>query len=490
MTDKAKRINPLDNVAVALFPLKSGETELGVRLSADIPAGHKFALTDIKRGGNVIKYGCPIGRATEDIPAGAWAHTHNVKTNLSGINEYEYAPVRGAAGAPASGSFEGYRRENGKVGIRNEIWVIPTVGCVNDAAKRIAEKANAALAGRVDGVFAFTHPYGCSQLGDDHKNTQKLLAALVKHPNAGGALVIGLGCENNNIPAFREVLGGVNEKRVKFLVCQDETDEDAAGLRLINEIAREIEGDKRETLPLSELVIGLKCGGSDGLSGITANPLLGRVSDAVCACGGSAILTEVPEMFGAETILMNRCASREIFDKAVSMINGFKEYFMRYKQEIYENPSPGNKAGGITTLEDKSLGCTQKGGAGEVTDVLNYTETLTKKGLNLANGPGNDICAVTALTAAGAQIILFTTGRGTPLGAPVPTVKVSTNTPLSEKKPDWIDFDAGVLAEGAGMDETAAALLALVAETASGRKTKNEISGCRSIAIFKDGVTL
>jgi altronate hydrolase len=490
MTGRAKRINPLDNVAVALFPLKKGESELETVLLSDIPAGHKFALTDIAMGENVIKYGSVIGRATENIPAGAWAHTHNVKTNLSGLSEYEYAPTRVSAASPAEGSFMGYRRKDGRVGIRNEIWVIPTVGCVNDAAKRIAEKANKRLKGVIDGVFAYTHPYGCSQLGDDHKNTQKLLAALVKHPNAGGALVIGLGCENNNIPVFREVLGETDDRRVKFLVCQDETDEDEVGARLIGDIAKAMQSDEREEMPLSELVIGLKCGGSDGLSGITANPLLGRVSDAVCAAGGSAILTEVPEMFGAETLLMNRCASREVFDKAVRMINGFKEYFIRYKQEIYENPSPGNKAGGITTLEDKSLGCTQKGGAGVVADVLDYTERLTKKGLNLAYGPGNDICAVTALTAAGAQLILFTTGRGTPLGAPVPTIKVSTNTALSERKPSWIDFDAGILVSGADMDTAAAQLLKLVTDTASGAETKNERSNCRSIAIFKDGVTL
>ena len=345
-------------------------------------------------------------------------------------------------------------REDGRVGIRNEVWIVNTVGCVNGTAKTLERMAQAAYGDRVDGIHCFVHPYGCSQLGEDHRNTQKLLASMVRHPNAGAVLVLSLGCENNNVNEFKKVLSDYNPERVKFLVTQDVEDEIEAGMRLLDELTAYASAFKRQTVDASELVIGLKCGGSDGLSGITANPLLGCASDLLARHGGTTLLTEVPEMFGAETILMDRCKDEATFRKAVDLINNFKEYFIRHGQEVYENPSPGNKAGGITTLEDKSLGCTQKGGTAEVRDVLRYCEPVTEKGLNLVQGPGNDLCAITALMAAGAQMVLFTTGRGTPVGAPIPTVKVSTNTPLAEKKRDWIDFNAGILAQGADMQET------------------------------------
>ena len=489
------QIHPLDNVAVALAPIPAGEAIAldgcaPLTLREDIPAGHKFALRKIGEGEAVVKYGAPIGHAAEPIPAGAWAHTHNVRTNLSGLLEYRYEPAEIPAVTPMRGSFMGYLRPDGRVGVRNEIWIINTVGCVNKTAERLAALAGARWAGQTDGIFAFVHPYGCSQLGDDHLNTQKLLSRMARHPNAGGVLVLGLGCENNNIPAFREVLGEVDPARVKFLVAQEAEDEIEAGLALIGELVEAMRADQRTPQPLDKLVLGLKCGGSDGFSGITANPLLGALSDGVCAAGGTALLSEVPEMFGAETILLNRCRDRATFDDAVELINGYKRYFMRYGQEIYENPSPGNKAGGITTLEDKSLGCTQKGGTGRVEGVLDYAEPVRQPGLNLVYGPGNDICAVTGLMAAGAQLILFTTGRGTPLGAPVPTLKIATNSALAAKKAHWIDYDAGRLLSGLSMERAANELLQLVLDTASGAPAKNELGGYREIAIFKDGVTL
>ncbi len=484
---RAKRIHPSDDVAVALAPISKGEQALGVTALDDIPFGHKMALRPILRGEDVTKYGMPIGRATEDIPLGAWVHTHNLATKLDTVREYRYEPSRIPAITPFEGSFMGYLRADGSVGIRNELWILPTVGCVNGAAEAIAFRARREVGVP---VYAFCHPYGCSQLGEDHENTQKILARLARHPNAGGVLVLGLGCENNHIAAFRAVLGAVDERRVRFLCAQDAEDEIEEGLRLVREIALTVRGDQRTAQGVSKIVLGLKCGGSDGLSGITANPLLGTVSDGVCAAGGSALLTEVPEMFGAETLLMNRCENEETFRSAADMVNGFKRYFASHGQPVYENPSPGNRAGGITTLEEKSLGCTQKGGTGPVSDVLGYGETRRKSGLTLVNAPGNDICAVTALAAAGAQLVLFTTGRGTPLGAPVPTVKISSNAVLTAKKKNWIDFDASPLMDGAPLADEARRLFSLILDAASGTETRNERNGERQIAIFKNGVTL
>lgn len=491
------RIHPTDNIAIALEDLAAGRSlEVGglcVTLAQSIPRGHKVALVPIAKDQNVIKYGSPIGHATEAIGPGAWVHTQNLKTNLGGTLEYVYRPTPSPIVYKGDGpTFDGFVRPNGDVGIRNELWILPTVGCVNHIAEALARKFNQMLPkGSIDGVYAYTHPYGCSQLGEDHTNTRKLLASLAHHPNAGGVLVIGLGCENNTMASFRKALGEIDPNRFRFLISQQVEDEMETGLALLGELA-EIAGKAvREPVPVSKLRVGLKCGGSDGLSGITANPLVGAFSDLLIASGGTSVLTEVPEMFGAETLLMNRCVSREVYEKCVSMVNGFKEYFLRHNQVVYENPSPGNKDGGITTLEEKSLGCTQKGGCGPVVDVLGYADRLRQPGLNLLDGPGNDIVAVTDLAASGAHIILFTTGRGTPLGGCVPTVKISTNSELARHKKNWIDFDAGELLHGATMEELAAHLFLDVLAIASGRKqTQAEINGFREIAIFKDGVTL
>ena len=457
------RISPLDNVEV------------------NLDTGHKRAVRDIPAGENVIKYGFPIGHATEDIPAGSLVHTNNLKTNLSEKLEYTYQPSWRELSPLPEAVFMGYERSDGQVGIRNDVWIVHSVGCINKVAEEIAKRT---------GALSFPHPFGCSQLGDDQEVTQKILCGLIHHPNAGGVLVLGLGCENNNLTELKKRLGEYDPRRVKFLNAQEAEDEIETGVRLVEELMDYAAGFRRTPVPVSRLKVGLKCGGSDGLSGITANPLVGRFSDLLIARGGTSVLTEVPEMFGAETLLMERCETREVFEKTVALINNFKDYFTRHHQVIYENPSPGNKAGGISTLEEKSLGCVQKGGTSKVVDVLDYGDFLIKPGLNLLNGPGNDIVAITNLTAAGAHMILFTTGRGTPVGAPVPTVKIATNSNLALRKKNWIDFNAGVLAEGADMEQTAEELFDFCIRVASGQETKNEVHGYREISIFKDGVTL
>ena len=491
---KGIRIHPDDNVAVALEDLRKGETltldTVSVTAIEDIARGHKIALRDIKEGEPVVKYGNPIGLAKADIPAGAWAHVHNVRTGLSESADYTYDHKVYDKPKVSPRTFMGYRRPDGRAAVRNELWIIPTVGCVNSIAARMVQENQHLVKGSIDGLYTFAHPYGCSQMGGDHAQTRKLLAALVRHPNAGGVLVLSLGCENLTHDQFVEELGEWDDKRVKFLTCQQVEDEFEAGAKLLEELAEYAGQFKREELPASELVVGMKCGGSDGLSGITANPTVGRFSDRLTALGGSTVLTEVPEMFGAENILFSRCMDEEVFNKAVRMVNNFKEYFVSHGQVVYENPSPGNKAGGITTLEDKSCGCVQKGGSAQIVDVLEYAEPVRKKGLNLLSGPGNDLVSATDLTAAGAHIILFTTGRGTPFGAPAPTVKISTNTALYEKKGNWIDFNAGTVAQGEDLDHAGDRLLDFVLEIASGKKTHAEERGAREIAIFKDGVTL
>jgi len=488
------KINPADNVAVALQDLSKGTVVEGVTLSMDIPRGHKIVLRDLKAGENVIKYGFPIGHVTRDAAAGTVVDHTCIKTNLEGLLEYTYQPALvDIPDAPLKRTFKGFRRADGQVGVRNQIWVIPNVGCVNGICQTIVERFKAEIAGKegsVDAVVAFPHNYGCSQLGADHENTRTVLADMVHHPNAGGVLVVSLGCENNQLDAFRELVGPVDENRVRMFVTQKVDDEIEYGLQQLREIFAVCSKDEREDVPVSELRVGLKCGGSDGLSGITANPLLGVFSDWIVDQGGTTVLTEVPEMFGAETILMNRCQDVATFDKTVHLINDFKEYFMKQGMPVYENPSPGNKAGGISTLEEKSLGCTQKCGKSIVRGVLKYGERLNVKGLNLLSAPGNDLVASTALASCGCQIVLFTTGRGTPFGTFVPTMKISTNTPLFEQKGHWIDFNAGALAQGEPMADVAARFIDFVLAAASGVPVNNEKNGWREIAIFKQGVTL
>jgi altronate hydrolase len=489
------KINPADNVAVAIENLYAGEQlnidDETIVLQDNVPAGHKIALRNFASGDNIIKYGLPIGHTSEIIGQGNLINEKNLKTNLDGILEYSYSPVpTPVLISEQQWTFEGYRRKNGDVGIRNEIWIIPTVGCVNGIINELAKSFNEEIVDEVDAVVSYPHNYGCSQLGEDSENTRKILRDMVLHPNAGGALIVGLGCENNQPETFRKLLGDYDPERVKFLVTQDVKDEYGEGMKLLREIYSAVSKDRRTETPLSELRVGLKCGGSDGFSGITANPLLGVFSDFIVSQGGTTVLSEAPEMFGAETLLMERCQNREVFEKTVCLINGFKQYFIANNQPVYENPSPGNKAGGISTLEEKSLGCTQKSGSSAVKDVLMYGERLKTKGLNLLSAPGNDLVASTALAASGCQIVLFTTGRGTPFGTFVPTVKISTNSSLSDNKPGWIDFNAGTLLEGEDMKSLNERFIQFVIETANGNYVNNEKKNYREISIFKTGITL
>ncbi len=488
-------VDPRDHVATALRDLVAGETldlrGLSIVARADIPKGHKIAIRSASAGSDVLKYGWPIGRAVVDIAVGDHVHVHNVHTRLEGVEGYSFVPTAPEPHAePLARTFDGYRRKSGRAGTRNEIWVLCTVGCVANTARRIAEKANQRFAGRVDGVFAFPHPFGCSQLGDDLTHTRKLIAALASHPNAGGVLLLGLGCENNQLKALLDSAPEIDRDRLKSFTTQMVEDELEDGLAAVEALVEIAEQDRREPIPVSELVVGLKCGGSDGFSGVTANPLVGRIADKVADAGGTPVLTEIPEVFGAENVLLQRAASREIFDQAVGVIDDFKRYFIDNNQPIYENPSPGNIAGGITTLEEKSLGAVQKGGRAPLVEVLRYGERVGPHGLTLLEAPGNDAVSSTALTAAGATVILFTTGRGTPLGFPAPTLKIASNSGLAQRKPGWIDFDAGQVLEGVSMDDAADRLMDLVVDTASGKATKAELNGEREIAIWKSGVTL
>lgn len=496
METKYLKINPADNVAVAILNLSAGETisvnGLDIKLNEEVPAGHKFALKDFAVDDHIVKYGYAIGHAITPIKQGDWVNEKKIKTNLSGLLEYTYNPAHETLDiANKNLTFKGYKRKNGDVGVRNEIWIIPTVGCVNGIVNQLADQLRRETEGKgVDAIVAFPHNYGCSQLGDDHENTRKILRDMVLHPNAGAVFVVGLGCENNQLTAFREFLGEYDADRVAFMETQKVGDEFEEGMAILRDLYSKASKDVRVDVPISELRVGLKCGGSDGFSGITANPLLGMFSDFLIAQGGTSVLTEVPEMFGAETILMNRCENKELFEQTVHLINDFKDYFIRNEQPIYENPSPGNKAGGISTLEEKSLGCTQKCGKSVVKGVMKYGERIQIKGLNLLSAPGNDLVAATTLAASGCHMVLFTTGRGTPFGTFVPTMKISTNSNLANNKPGWIDFNAGVILENEPMEKTCERFTDYIIKVASGEPVNNEKKNYREIAIFKTGVTL
>ena len=492
------KINPADSVVVCLQPKKKGEIievdGIKVALNQDTPAGHKVLIKDVRQGEDIIKYGYPIGHAREDLKAGDWVNENNLKTNLSGTLEYTYQPVGKELSIPVENrTFKGYVRKNGDVGVRNEIWIVPTVGCVNGIAERLADQLRKEIVkdGSIDAVYAWHHNYGCSQLSDDHENTRKVLRDICLHPNAGAVLVLSLGCENNKPEDFMQMLGDYDKERIKLLVTQRVVgDEVEAGMTMLRDLYAVASQDHREEVPVSKLRVGLKCGGSDGFSGITANPLVGEFSDWLVAQGGTSVLTEVPEMFGAETILMNRCRTEELFQQTVSMVNNFKNYFLSHGEPVGENPSPGNKAGGISTLEDKALGCTQKCGKAPVSGVMEYGDRLSATGLNLLSAPGNDLVASTALASCGCHLVLFTTGRGTPFGTFVPTMKIATNPTLAKNKPSWVDFSAGQLIEGRTMQELVPEFIDKVLSVASGELARNEENGYREISIFKNGVTL
>ncbi|MEA4988966.1 MAG: altronate dehydratase family protein [Anaerovorax sp.] len=491
---KAIRIHSKDNIAVALTSLQKGEmvqvAGKNIHLVDEIPQGHKFTLQTICRNSDIIKYGYPVGKLTIDSPEGAWIHTHNLKTKLEEIKEYSYHPQISSIDNRNTLYFEGYERKNGTVGIRNEVWIIPTVGCVNSVAQKLANDTAFKDMEGIDGVVAFTHPYGCSQMSDDQENTKKILASLARHPNAGAVLILGLGCENCNIDSIKPFLGEYDKNRIAFLECQGYDDEIQIAKYHLSKLVAYASSFQRTKQPVSKLIVGLKCGGSDGLSGITANPLIGSFSDRWIAMRGSTVLTEIPEMFGAEMILLNRCKNTKVFENLLSLIRSYKEYYVRHGQVIYENPSPGNKAGGISTLEEKSLGCIQKGGSTLVCDVCDYASRIKERGLSILSAPGNDLVSTTALAAAGSQLILFSTGRGTPFGSPVPTVKIATNNQLAEQKSGWIDFNAGELIHGKALNQITSEFIDFVIQIASGKLTKAEKNGYRDFAIFKTGVTL
>ena len=491
------KINPADTVFVCLQPKKKGDiVEVDgqqVIINQNTPAGHKVLIRDVTEGENIIKYGYPIGHARQALKAGDWVNENNLKTNLKGTLEYTYEPVDEQLSIPFENrTFKGYERKNGEVGVRNEIWIVPTVGCVNGIGERLARRLREETGCKdVDAIYCWHHNYGCSQLSGDHENTRKVLRDIVLHPNAGAVLVLGLGCENNQPDAFMETLGDYDHERIRLLVTQKvDGDEVEAGMEILRELYNKVREDRRTEVPVSKLRVGLKCGGSDGFSGITANPLVGEFSDWLVAQGGTSVLTEVPEMFGAETILMNRCETPELFQQTVSMINNFKEYFLSHGEPVGENPSPGNKAGGISTLEDKALGCTQKCGRAPVSGVMEYGDRLEHNGLNLLSAPGNDLVAATALASCGCHLVLFTTGRGTPFGTFVPTMKIATNPTLAARKPGWVDFNAGQLIEGRTMKELVPEFIDKVIGVASGERARNEENDYREIAIFKNGVTL
>lgn len=485
--EKIYKINISDNVAVAIAPLSEGDTVDGITVKEKIPSGHKIALCNIKKGEDIIKYGASIGKASQNILKGALVHTHNLHSELIGEN-YEY--VNNGFAMPAESrrlSFFGYKRGNGEWGIRNNIAIVVTVGCVNYVAEKLAEYGRKIIPDGIDDIYKVTHQFGCSQLGDDHENTKKILAGVVNNPNNGGVLIVGLGCENNNIDIFKKELGAFDNDRIKFINAQDYSDEIDTGEKMLNEIIEKVRFDKREETDISNLCIGLKCGGSDGLSGITANVLIGKACDILTQNGAKIVMTEVPEMFGAETCLYKKCKDRLIYEKTAEMISGFKNYYTANGMPIDENPSPGNKEGGITTLAEKSLGCVEKGGNSQIVDVISYGERVTKHGLSLLSGPGNDIVAVTGLAAAGADMILFSTGRGTPLGSIVPVIKIASNNALAKKKKNWIDVNAGEILGDGDITEY---LIGRIIEVANGVKTQSEINGCIDFAVFKNGVTL
>ena len=490
------KINPADSVVVCLQPKKKGDIieidGLKVVVSQDTPAGHKVLIKDAPKGTDIIKYGYPIGHAKEDLKAGDWVNENNLKTNLSGTLEYTYNPVNQELDIKKENrTFKGYVRKNGDVGVRNEIWIVPTVGCVNGIAERLVDALKKETGEKgIDAIHAWHHNFGCSQLSGDHENTRKVLRDICLHPNAGAVLVLSLGCENNQPDDFMKMLGDYDKDRIKLLITQKVDDEMEAGMEILRELYDIARQDKRTEVPVSKLRVGLKCGGSDGFSGITANPLVGEFSDWLVAQGGTSVLTEVPEMFGAETILMNRCRTEDLFNQTVSMINNFKEYFLSHGEPVGENPSPGNKAGGISTLDDKALGCTQKCGKAPVSGVMEYGDRLEHDGLNLLSAPGNDLVAATALASCGCHLVLFTTGRGTPFGTFVPTMKIATNPYLASHKKNWIDFSAGQLVEGRTMQELVPEFIDKVLAVASGELAKNEENGYREISIFKNGVTL
>lgn len=497
----AIKLYPQDTVALATSELKKGQTVTvdgeTITLLDDIPNAHKIALKDFETGEAVRKYDNIIGYASKPIKKGEWIHSHNEVTGLGKSKEYTYDfnPISIFPGE-SDKTFMGYDRADGGAGIRNHLAIISTVFCANGPLRKLARMAEAKYPAteNFDGIIAFDQEFGCSQTGKDLVTTCKIIAGIAKNANFGGVLLVSNGCEMAIPSVLEQYMGDYDKKRIRTLTLQEVEDEFTAGMELIDEIMEEMKDDKRTPININRLHIAMNCGGSDGYSGITANTLLGTLCDTLVKEGAIMNMTEVPEMMGAEHILMNRAADKSIFDDIVKMMYDYDAYFARYGEKAADNPTQGNKAGGLTTLEEKSLGCIQKGGHCAVMEVLEYGERATKNGFVLVSGPGNDLAGVSGQIAAGAVLTIFTTGRGTPCGFAGPTFRLASNTALATRKSNWIDYDAGRLLTAKTPEEVEALnkeLYDAIMATVNGQyRTRTEENGYYILGALKDGVTL
>ena len=483
------RLNAADNVVVARADLAAGTPVEGLSATALIPRGHKLATARIAEGEAVRKYGQIIGFATADIRPGDHVHTHNA---AFGDFDRDYAygiDARPTEFVPAAerARFEGYVRADGRVGTRNFIGVLSSVNCSNSVARLIADAyAGAKLAPwpNVDGVVALPHQTGCCIPldGDTHGNLERTLVGHARHPNFAGVLLVGLGCEVAQIDTMLERYGLAKSERLRTLVIQNEGGTAAtvaAGIAHVREMLALADHAQRSTVDASHLVVALECGGSDGYSGITANPALGAAADLVVRHGGTAILAETPEIYGAEHLLTRRAASREVGEKLIERIRWWERHTAANQARMDNNPTPGNKKGGLTTILEKSLGAAAKGGTSTLMDVYRYAEPVTAKGFVFMDTPGYDPASITGMVAGGANLTCFTTGRGSVYGGkPVPSLKLATNTPMFERMRDDMDVNCGVIADGASSTaEMGERIFRLMLETASGRHSKSEAHG-------------
>ncbi len=497
---KLLQLHPTDNVAVARVQVAAGEEiQLGpvvVRVSEPIAAGHKVAIRPIAAGEAILKYGQRIGLAGTHIDVGSWVHVHNV--NAARLEtEYEYCNELIEPSKPAeSRTFMGFRRADGKVGTRNYVALISTVNCSATTARYVAmELAKSDLRDfpNVDGVIPLVHKGGCafSFGGEDHQQLNRTLAGFARHPNIAARLILGLGCETAQAGHLQSdhglmQLGGPSASRSNGPLPMVLNIQEVGGVRktvdravgVLRDLLVQANDVRREPIPVSELLVGLECGGSDGASGITANPALGYASDLMVAHGGTAILSEIPEVYGAEQLLTRRSISREVADALLDRIHWWEDYAQRHHASIDNNPSYGNKQGGLTTIFEKSLGAVAKGGTSPLRAVYKYAEPVTERGFVLMDTPGYDPASVTGMVAGGAQVIVFTTGRGSCFGCkPAPTIKVATNTPMFNRMREDMDINAGTILEGATVEDVGREIFEMIIATASGRQTLSEAQG-------------
>ena len=491
-----------DNLCVAARHLELGE-EISVggeslRLAEPVRLGHKLAVRAIREGERVKKYGQTIGFATRDIAPGQWIHSHNLTAGRF-EREYEYATEIPPPPAPIEGrTFQGYRRAGGKAGTRNYIAVISSVNCSASVSKYISQRFDNSLLAKfpnVDGLLPLTHKGGCGlqYAGEDHQQLTRVLSGFATHPNVGAYLLVGLGCETGTLQYLVQH-GGLAEGVVQLNTkangaarppvvlsmqdCGGTNKTVEAGIAAIAEMLPRVNGVRREPIPASELILGCECGGSDGNSGVTANPALGAASDLLVAAGGTSILSETPEIYGAEHLLVRRARTRAIGEKLIDRIRWWEEYTAKFGVEIDNNPSPGNKEGGLTTIYEKSLGAVAKGGSTALCGVYRYAEPVTAQGFVIMDTPGYDPASITGMVAGGANVVCFTTGRGSCFGCkPVPSIKIATNTPMYEQMIDDMDINAGVILEGASVADVGRQIFEFILEVAGGKRTKSEIHG-------------